>query len=63
MTVSQKQNPIPPPNPSATRPAEDASSERPLTPAKARKRAIRAREAEIDAALEMTFPASDPPAW
>ena len=25
--------------------------------------AIRAREAAIDAALEMTFPASDPPAW
>ena len=23
----------------------------------------RAREAAIDAALEMTFPASDPPAW
>ena len=25
--------------------------------------AIRSREAAIDAALEMTFPASDPPAW
>lgn len=24
---------------------------------------VRSREAAIDAALEMTFPASDPPAW
>ena len=26
-------------------------------------REIRAREAAIDAAVEMTFPASDPPSW
>lgn len=26
-------------------------------------RTVRSREAAIDAALDMTFPASDPPAW
>ena len=42
-------------------PANRAAKEQP--PAPQRSEAVLADEAAIDEAIEMTFPASDPPAW